>query len=55
MTYSPQASRKGGSRKHLCEEVIKQVESVKRNATSAYSAFLAIEAAVVKFKKEMGK
>lgn len=54
MTYDPNASRKGGSRKHLIEEVIKQVDAEK-NGKTMILAFNDIAAAVRRYQKEMGK
>lgn len=54
MTYDPNASRKGGSRKHLIEVVINQVEAYK-NGKSSYLAIETIVKEVRKYQKEMGK
>lgn len=54
MTYDPNSSRKGGSRKHLIEEVVKHVDSYQRGATVIYSMTQIVQA-VRKYQKEMGK
>lgn len=54
MTYDPNASRKGGSRKHLIEVVIKEVDSEKQGKNMVL-CFANIVAAVRKYQKEMGK
>lgn len=54
MTYDPNASRKGGSRKHLIEEVIKHVDAYQRGGPVVY-AMTQIVQAVRKYQKEMGK
>lgn len=54
MTYDPNASRKGGSRKNLIEEVIKQVEIYEKNGQAHY-AMVCISYAIRRYQKEMGK
>ena len=54
MTYDPNSSRKGGARKRLIEEVIKQVEAEKNGKTMSL-AFNEILSAVRRYQKEMGK
>ncbi len=54
MTYDPKASRKGGSRKHLIEEVIKQIDAEKNGKTMSL-AFNDIVIAVRHYQREMGK
>ena len=54
MTYDPNASRKGGSRKHLVEVLIKEVEAHKAGKHSAECMGNLIQA-VRKYQKEMGK
>lgn len=53
MTYDPNASRKGGSRKHLVETVIKVVEAHKHGKNSA-SCMEEILLAVRKYQKDSG-
>lgn len=53
MTYDPNASRKGGSRKHLIEVVIKEVDAYK-NGKTGYLTLDAIVSAVRKFQKDKG-
>ena len=55
MTYDPNASRKGGSRKHLIEEVIKQVDMVDREKQGVIEAYISIKKAVHRYQKDMGK
>lgn len=54
MTYDPNSARKGGSRKHLIEEVIKHVDSYQRGAPVIYSMTQIVQA-VRKYQKEMVK
>lgn len=54
MTYDTNAARKGGSRKHLIEEVIKRVDEYKRTGHAEF-AMLSILSAVRRYQKEMGK
>lgn len=54
MTYDPNSSRKGGSRKHLIEVVIKEVDSEKQGKSKAL-CFDAIVMAVRKYQKESVK
>ena len=55
MTYDPNSSRKGGARKRLIEEVIKQVDNFSRGSLGSFSALQQIVDAVSRYKKEMGK
>lgn len=52
--YDPQASRKGGSRKHLVEILIKEVEAHKAGKHSA-ECMGNLVLAVRRYQKEMGK
>lgn len=54
MTYDPNASRKGGSRKHLVEVLIREVEAHKAGKHSA-ACMSELILAVRKYQKEMGK
>lgn len=54
MTYDPSSARKGGSRKHLVETLIKEVEAHKHGKNSA-ACMGALVTAVRKYQKEMGK
>ena len=53
MTYSPQASRKGGSRKHLVETLIKEVEAHKHGKNGA-ACMGELILAVRKYQKDSG-
>lgn len=53
MTYDPNASRKGGSRKHLVEVVIREVEAHKAGKHSA-ECMGNIILAVRKYQKDSG-
>lgn len=54
MTYDPQASRKGGSRKRLIEVLIKEIEAHKAGKHSAECMGNLI-IAVRRYQKDMGK
>jgi len=54
MTYDPNSSRKGGSRKHLVEVLIREVEAHKHGKHSA-ECMGELILAVRKYQKEMGK
>jgi len=54
MTYDPQAGRKGSSRKHLIEVLIKEIEAHKAGKHSA-ECMGALITAVRRYQKEMGK
>ncbi|AEY69672.1 hypothetical protein V19_03 [Brucella phage V_19] len=54
MTYSPEASRKGGSRKHLVEVLIREVEAHKHGKHSA-ECMGELIIAVRKYQKETAK
>lgn len=54
MTYDPQASRKGGSRKHLIEVLIKEIEAHKAGKHSA-ECMGELILAVRKYQKETAK
>lgn len=54
MTYDPNASRKGGSRKHLVEVLIREVEAHKHGKHSA-ECMGELILAVRKYQKAMGK
>lgn len=54
MTYDPNSARKGGSRKHLVEVLIKEVEAHKAGKHSA-ECMSQLVLAVRRYQKEMGK
>lgn len=54
MTYDPNASRKGGARKRLVEEVVKQAEYW-ADRKESFECMRAIYAAVQQYKKDAGK
>lgn len=55
MSYDPNSARKGGSRKHLIEEVIKQIDMVDREKQGVIEAYVCIKKAVHRYQKEMAK
>lgn len=54
MTYDPNASRKGGARKRLVEEVLNQVEAVEHGLPLDL-AMLNVKKFVIIYKKETSK